>query len=114
MAEQYYEKLQHVMHTEKPYLNKEITLPALAKILAITPHHLSQVINERLNQNFFEFINEYRVEEFKRLATNPKNKHISILGLAMEAGFNSKATFYRFFKSNTGLTPSEFMESYKF
>ena len=99
---------------EKPYLEQELTLGDLANQLNMHAHHLSKMINKEMGKNFFDFINDYRVEEFKKLAVNPKNKHISILGLAMEAGFNSKATFNRFFKNSTGLTPSEFMESYKF
>jgi AraC-like DNA-binding protein len=108
------EKLLQFMEKEKPYLDQELNIGFIANQLNIHVHKLSRLINDEIGKNFFEFVNEYRVEEFKRLATNPKNKHISILGLAMEAGFNSKATFYRFFKSKTGLTPSEFMESYKF
>jgi AraC-like DNA-binding protein len=103
-----------LMKQEKPYLNQELTIAELAIQLNLPSHQLSRIIKENTGKNFFVFINDYRLEEFKKLAVNPKNKHISILGLAMEAGFNSKATFNRFFKNATGLTPSEFMESYKF
>ena len=107
-------ELVELMNREKPYLEQELTLGELAFQLNMHSHQLSKMLNESIGKSFFEFINDYRVEEFKKLAVNPKNKHISILGLAMEAGFNSKATFNRYFKSATGLTPSEFMESYKF
>ena len=103
-----------LMKQEKPYLNQELTIAELAIQLNLPSHQLSRIIKENTGKNFFVFINDYRLLEFKKLAVNPKNKHISILGLAMEAGFNSKATFNRFFKNATGLTPSEFMESYKF
>lgn len=108
------EKLRNIMANEHLYLEQELSLGEMANKLGIHAHQLSKLLNIHLNKNFFEFVNEYRVEEFKKLACNPKNKHISILGLAMEAGFNSKATFNRFFKNSTGLTPSEFMKSYKF
>jgi len=107
-------ELQQLMDREKLYLEPELNIGNIANQLNVHAHQLSKLINCQLEKNFFEFVNEYRVEEFKKLATNPKNKHISILGLAMEAGFNSKSTFNRFFKNSTGLTPTEFMESYKF
>ncbi len=107
-------ELVEIMNREKPFLEQELTLGELALQLNMHSHQLSTMLNDSIGKSFFEFINDYRVEEFKKLAVNPKNKHISILGLAMEAGFNSKATFNRFFKNATGLTPSEFMKSYKF
>ncbi|NOU59682.1 helix-turn-helix domain-containing protein [Marinifilum caeruleilacunae] len=108
------QKLKLLMDTNKPYLEPELNIGNIANELHIHSHQLSKIINSKLGVNFFEFINEYRVNEFKSLAANPKNKHISILGLAMDAGFNSKATFNRIFKKTTGLTPSEFRENYKF
>ncbi|WP_167618627.1 helix-turn-helix domain-containing protein [Maribellus sediminis] len=108
------EELISLMKKEKLYLDPELNVGDLANKLGIHSHQLSKMVNSQLNRNFFEFINEYRVEEFKKLATDPKNKHISILGLAMDAGFNSKATFNRIFKSTTGLTPSDFRAGFKF
>jgi AraC-like DNA-binding protein len=108
------EKLRKIMVNEKLYLERELSLGETANKLGIHAHHLSKLLNVQLGVNFFEFVNEYRVDEFKRLASNPENKHISLLGLAMDAGFNSKATFNRFFKISTGLTPSDFRESYQF
>ena len=102
------------MSNEKPFLDPELSIGTLSNKLGLHPHQLSKNINRHFNKNFFEFINEYRIEEFKKLAVDPKNKHISILGLAMDAGFNSKATFNRIFKNASGLTPSQFRESYKF
>ena len=106
--------LTKIMANEKLYLDPELSIGNLANQLGVHSHQLSKLINTELNKNFFEFVNEYRVEEYKKLIVKPENKHISILGLAMDAGFNSKATFNRFFKNTTGLTPSEFRESYKF
>jgi len=108
------ERLRTIMVDEKLYLEQELSLGETAYKLGIHAHQLSKLINNQLQKNFFEFVNEYRVDEFKRLVINPENKHISLLGLAMDAGFNSKATFNRFFKNSTGLTPSEFRARYKF
>lgn len=108
------ERLKKIMLNDKLFLDPELSLGETANKLGIHAHQLSKLLNIQLNKNFFEFVNEYRVNEFKRLVSNPINKHISLLGLAMDAGFNSKATFNRFFKNSTGLTPSEFRNSYKF
>lgn len=106
-------ELLDLMEHQKPYLEQELTIGQLALELQMHVHQLSKMLNEDLNKNFFEFVNEYRVSEFKELATDPKNKNISILGLAFDAGFSSKSTFNRFFKSTTGITPSAYMESCK-
>ncbi len=101
-------QLLRLMETEKPYLEPELTLPELAARLSASPHHLSQVINREMNKSFFDFINEYRVQEAKRLLGSPKHGHLSILGIALDAGFNSKSAFYIAFGKHIGMTPSEF------
>jgi len=106
-------RLKKMMLDDKLFLEQELSLGETANKLGIHTHQLSKLLNTQLNKSFFEFVNEYRVDEFKRLATNPINKHISLLGLAMDSGFNSKATFNRFFKNSTGLTPSEFRDRNK-
>ncbi len=108
------QRLNALVEEEKLFLEPELHIEDLAIKLKIQTHHLSKLLNNQLDKNFFEYINEYRVEEFKKLVADPKNKNISILGLAMDAGFNSKATFYRFFKNSTGLTPSEFKKSFDY
>jgi len=101
-------KLQQYMLTQKPYLEPELTLDKLAAQTAVKPKILSQVINELLQQNFFEFINSYRLQEAKRLLTNPADKKITVLEVMYEVGFNSKSSFNTLFKKDTGLTPSDF------
>lgn len=103
------EPLLHIMKEEKPYLDPELSIIALSAKLNIHPHKLSKLINSQLQQNFFDFINRYRVEEFKTLALNTDYQHYSILAIAFEAGFNSKASFNRIFKNITGHTPSQYM-----
>jgi AraC-like DNA-binding protein len=104
----YRQRLLELMNAEKPYLDGELTLQKLAKALAVSPHHLSQTINEQLNQNFFDFINAYRIEEAKRLLIDPAKKHYSILAVSEEVGFNSKSAFNTAFKRHANMTPSEF------
>src|SRR5439155_27331821 len=86
----------------------DLSLPKLAAKLALPTHHLSQIINARLNQNFFDFINSYRVEEAKQMLLDPAKKHYSLLVISEEVGFNSKSAFNTAFKKQTSLTPSEF------
>ncbi len=107
-GDDYLKRLLDVMPTEKPYLDNDLTLQKLAKTVAISPHHLSQTINERLEQNFFDFINSYRIEEAKKLLVDAGKKHYSILAVAEEVGFNSKSAFNTAFKKHAKLTPSEF------
>ena len=102
------------MENEKPYLNPELNIGELANSLNMHSHQLSKFINNSLSKNFFEFVNEFRIQEFKRNVTDPKNRHISILGIAIDAGFNSKASFNRIFKNSTGQTPSQFRDNFKF
>jgi AraC-like DNA-binding protein len=107
-SDTYLQRLLDLMNTEKPYLDGELTLQKLAKAVAVSPHHLSQTINEQLNQNFIDFINAYRIEEAKRMLTDPAKKHYSILAVSEEVGFNSKSAFNTAFKKHVNMTPSEF------
>lgn len=99
------------MKAKKPYLEPDLTLPKLAEDLNLSTHHVSQVINEMHGENFFNFINKYRVEEVKRKIQDPEFQNYSLLGIAYESGFNSKSAFNRVFKNSTGMTPSEFRKS---
>lgn len=102
------EKLELSMHNEKLYLQPELTCLQLADHLGIKPHVLSQVLNQYKRENFFDYINRHRVEHFKQAALDPAKAHLSILAIAFESGFNSKAAFNAVFKKNTGITPSNY------
>ena len=102
-------KLLHLLEEEKLYRQENITLMSLAKELDIPPRYLSQIVNERMNKNFRDLINGYRIEEAKTLLTAPPGKKdYSILEIAFEVGFNSKEVFNRSFKKYTGMTPTQF------
>jgi AraC-like DNA-binding protein len=101
-------KLKKYMETEKPFLNSELGLPELAAALSLSTHHLSQLINEGLNQNFFDFVNSYWIEEIKKQLHDPKLGHIKIEEIAFGNGFNSKSAFNTAFKKFTHTTPSQF------
>jgi AraC-like DNA-binding protein len=110
-SERYVKKLLHFMETEKPYTDSELTLQKLAEKLSIPAQHLSRIVNERLKQNFVDFINTYRVEEAKRRLVDPSKKHYSVLAIAEEVGFNSKSSFNFVFKKHANMTPSEFRKT---
>jgi len=96
------------MEQHKPFMEPELTLDQLAGRLAVKPRVFSQAINEGLGQNFYDFINRYRILEAKQLLTNPKDPKITVLEVLYEVGFNSKSSFNTLFKKYTGLTPTEF------
>lgn len=108
VGKEYLDRLQNHMEIARPYLDSDLTLPRLAEQLSIPPHHLSQLINESLNQNFFDFVNGFRVEEAKRLLLDPSKAAYTVLAIAGDAGFNSKTAFNAAFKRLTGKTPSEY------
>ena len=107
-SDRYLDKLLNFMKKEKPFTDGDLTIQKLAEKLSIPAHHLSQTINEQLEQTFSDFINSYRVEEAKKKLLDPALKHLSVLGIAEGVGFNSKSSFNSVFKKHTNMTPSEF------
>jgi AraC-like DNA-binding protein len=101
-------ELLEYMQNFKPFLDEQITLFKLATQLDMSSHHLSQLINDQCQQNFFDFINGYRIEEVKRRLKSLEFDDQSLLVIAFDAGFASKSSFNRLFKKSTGLTPSQF------
>ena len=105
-----HERLNDALVREKPYKNPELTLNDLAGIIDVHPNHLSQVINSRENKSFYDLINEKRVAEFMEIIMKPGSQQFTLLALAFDCGFNSKASFNRNFKKYTGRTPSDFLK----
>ena len=101
------EKLLALMVDEQPWLEPELTLAELAHRLRTNTSLLSHVINTGCGQNFNDFVNRYRVAEAERKLQDPRLAHYSLVGIALESGFNSKSTFNRVFKKLTGRTPGE-------
>jgi AraC-like DNA-binding protein len=104
------ERLVSLMEESKPYLNPDLSLQSLSEDLHVSRHRLSAIINARQGMNFFEFVNLYRINEVKELMQKDVSGKMKIYELAYDAGFNSKATFYRIFKQFSGETPSGFRE----
>ncbi len=108
---EYLNNIREYMEKNKPYLNENINIKELASLMNIPSHHLSIVINDTLNMNFYKFINEYRIKEAIRIFEDPTNSDANILSVAYSCGFNSKSTFNSVFKNFTGQTPSEYRNS---
>jgi AraC-like DNA-binding protein len=100
-----------VMDHKKPFLDPELSLFKLASQLNISTHLLSYIINKGCNENFYQFINTYRIEEAKKMIQDSNMEHLSLMGIAFEVGFNSKTVFNTTFKKMTNQTPSEFKKA---
>jgi AraC-like DNA-binding protein len=110
--QQQVDRLMAYMQEEKPYLDSELTLSTFSKSLGMNRNQLSRLINDHIGENFYDFVNKYRVEEVKRLMADSGTKNLNLLGIALEAGFKSKSTFNAIFKRFTGLTPTEYRKKH--
>lgn len=103
-----FKRLEEYMQNEKPYLNAKLTVEELTKYLDVSNVTFSQVLNKFKNTSFYEYINHYRVLEFKQRLADGYNPNLTLLGLAEECGFSSKSSFYRAFKKETNMTPAQY------
>ena len=104
--QRYLAQLQAHMDQAQPYLDQQLTLSTLADQLGLNSKYLSQVINEKLDQNFLDFINGYRVAQAQALLRDPAYRPYTVVAIAHEVGFKSKSAFYTAFKKGTGVTPT--------
>ncbi|MFV8363192.1 helix-turn-helix domain-containing protein [Flavobacterium sp. ZT3P35] len=102
-------KIETLIQEEKLYQNPELTLTDLAKKLETNASVISKTINQGFLMNFNDYINNFRIEAVKISLSNGEHKKSTLLGIAYDCGFNSKATFNRAFKKNTGITPKEYI-----
>ena len=105
------EKVKQYMAQQKPYINPKLNLIELGHQLQLPPYLLSKIINNGFGKNFFDFINGYRVEEFKRRVDDPQFRNYTLLSIAFDVGFNSKTAFNRSFKKITNQTPSSYFKN---
>ena len=102
-------KILVAMQEAKLYLEPELTLASLAKRLKVSSTIVSSTINAAFGKNFNEFVNGFRISHFKQEIAKPENENITLLGVAYDCGFNSKATFNRVFKKAEGISPKEYL-----
>ena len=105
------EKLIGFVERERPYLQNRLSIQELALSVGIPSRHISQVINDHMGQTFYDFINRYRIQEFKRRVENQEYKTYTLISIALDCGFNSKSSFNRVFKKFEGCTPSQYMQA---
>lgn len=103
--------LDGIMKKDKPYTNTELKSSDLAALAGRTSHDLSFIFNQYLNKSFYDYVNEYRVAEFKELVACTDTSRYTLSALAQRCGFSSRASFFRHFKAITGQTPAEYMKS---
>ena len=115
LTEEYKEDLKllisQTMEDEKLYLNNHLTIEMFSKHLNASRSYISQVINEKFNTNFNNFINEYRIKEARRMLIDEENRNLTIETIASMVGFGNKSSFNNAFKKYTGITPSFYMKS---
>ncbi len=102
------ERLNSLMEIQKPFLDGELSLNSLAKLLEVNPKTLSFLINEHIQKNFNNYINEWRIKEVKKRLTQKEYAHLKMLAIAFDCGFNSKSTFNLAFKKATGMSPTSY------
>jgi AraC-like DNA-binding protein len=112
-SDEIWNQIKELMEDKYLYRNPTLRLSDLVQEIGKPLPHVSQVINERMDMTFLDFVNQYRVKEAKELLCDEKVKSMTILAIAYEVGFNSKTTFYTSFKKVTGQTPSEYRKSKK-
>ena len=104
-------KLVAYVEKEKPYINSDLKMGDLASALDTSSHSLSYLLNQYLNQSYYDFINEYRVTQFKKMVEDSHYSRYTLTALAELCGFSSRASFFRSFKKSTGVTPNEYIRS---
>jgi AraC-like DNA-binding protein len=108
LERKYLDRLKLFMETEKPFLKPDITIFELSRKISVSSRALSEVINKSLGQNFYDFINSYRIKESQRLLSDNTRSKKTVLEVLYEVGYNSKSSFNIAFKKHTGMTPSQF------
>ena len=110
---QQFNEIKEKIQEQELFINPKLNLSALSEVLGVKEKELSRLINECGKVNFYQFINAYRIEKFKQLLESSNAHHFTLLGLATEAGFSSKSTFYTAFKKMVGMTPKQYEKSIK-
>ncbi|MDG1820229.1 MAG: helix-turn-helix domain-containing protein, partial [Porticoccaceae bacterium] len=110
-AEALWQTLNQYMEKEQPFLQAGLKMPELAVALGVLPNDLSQAINTISGQSFYDFVNGFRVRQAQKLLLSPDYNEVTMLVIAMESGFASKATFYKYFKLHFSMTPAEYKKA---
>ena len=104
------QRLEDTLQHNHAYLNQNLSLAELSKQIDTSDKKLSTLLNQNLETNFYDYINSFRIAAFKKGVSEGKLEHLSIAGLALQCGFRSKSSFYRAFKKQTGMSPSQYIQ----
>ncbi|MCW3804527.1 helix-turn-helix domain-containing protein [Plebeiibacterium marinum] len=107
-ANAYMQKIIDYINASAIWKDNELSIDKISAQTGIPKYYISQVLNEKVQKNFYTFINEYRIEYAMKLIKSPEHKNWSFVAIAFESGFNSKSVFNSFFKKHTGMTPTEY------
>lgn len=107
-SREHFARLTELMENDEPFLDENLNIHQLAELMGISSKHLSQVINQNSDQNFYDFINRHRIEKAKVLLAAPDHEGLNVSEVMNEVGYKAKSTFNSLFKRYTGMTPSEF------
>lgn len=109
--DKYVKELEKIMMDYKLYLNPDLSLKELASYLELPANYVSQLLNQGFNKNFSEYVNTFRIKEFKERVVLEENKGLTIMAIAYDSGFNSKTVFNTFFKKTEGITPNTYLKN---
>tara|TARA_R110002051_G_scaffold173271_2_gene243632 strand:- start:1180 stop:2922 length:1743 start_codon:yes stop_codon:yes gene_type:complete len=109
----YSKELEQIMTDDKLYLNPDLSLKDLASYIELPANYVSQLLNLGFQKNFSEYINTFRIKEFKERVLIEDNKGLTIMAIAYDSGFNSKTVFHTFFKKIEGITPNTYLKSHQ-
>lgn len=105
-----FKRLEALMQTQKPYINPDLKIADLAGMLSTSAHSMSFLFNQYLDRNYYDYVNEYRVEEFKRMVEAGDAARYTLTAMSERCGFSSRASFFRHFKKECGMTPSQYIK----
>ena len=105
------ERLKAIMRNDKPYIDPKLKIIDLAETLDVPPYKLSYLFNQYLKRTFYDYVNDYRIAEFKYLVNKGEHKTYTLSAMIEKCGFISRASFFRYFKKTTGMTPNEYINT---
>jgi len=112
VLDKYHQELEYVIKSKSLYLRPNLCLDDLSDETGISIEYVKQVLSEKLNSTFFEFISKYKIRRAKRLLTKINDDHFSISNVAIESGFNTDESFVVLFKKHTNMSPEKYRIKY--
>ena len=108
---EYFHQIVHLLKNEQIYTNPSLGLQDIGDKLNISPNYVSKIVNGQANISFTDLVNQYRHEMVKEMLQDPHFKNYKIMAIALEAGFNSRSNFYKYFNSVEGITPTDYRKN---